>query len=99
MKVKWPVPGPKMPGPAEGTMRYVSCIFLAAFTTSLSLQAQLQTPPQTARQALIEMFMGKGPDAFAKHLPESARRALIRKGETPETSMVQRISMIGRQMT
>ena len=76
--------------------------FPGAFTTSLSLQAQLQTPPQppqTARQALIEMFMGKDPDAFAKHLPESARRALIRKGETPETSMVQRISMIGRQMT
>ena len=43
-------------------------------------------PPQSARQALIEMFMGKGSDDFAKHLPEAARQTLIRKGETPEGS-------------
>jgi len=54
--------------------------------------------PQTARQALIEMFTGKDPDAFEKHLPQVARQTLIRKGETPETSTVQRIANIGRQM-
>jgi hypothetical protein len=56
-------------------------------------------PPQSARQALIEMFMGKGPDDFAKHLPDAARRSLIHKGETPESSVVLRISEIGRQIT
>jgi type IV pilus assembly protein PilA len=83
-------------------MRHICSIFLAAFAVSISARAQTQTPPpppQTARQALIEMFMGKNPDSFAKHLPESARQTLIRKGGTPETSWVQRISMIGRQMT
>jgi hypothetical protein len=32
-------------------------------------------------------------------LPEVARQALIRKGETPVTSIVQKIGMLGRQMT
>lgn len=38
---------------------------------------------QTARQALIEMFLGKRPDDFAKHLPQETRRMLVRRGETP----------------
>jgi len=45
------------------------------------------------------MFFGKSADALQKHLPEVARHTLVRKGETPETSLVQRIAMIGRQMT
>jgi hypothetical protein len=44
------------------------------------------------------MFMGKGEDHFTKHLPEDARRTLIRKGETPETSTILKISTIGPQM-
>jgi len=83
-------------------MRHISFVVLLAFAVSIPIHAQTQTssePPQTARQALIEMFLGKNADAFAKHLPELARQALMRKGETPETSMVGRISMIGRQMT
>lgn len=55
-------------------------------------------PPQTARQALLEMFLGKSPDSFVKHLPKAARQMLIGKGETPETSIVYRISMIGHQL-
>jgi hypothetical protein len=53
-------------------------------------------PPQSARQALIEMFMGKGADDFSRHLPDDARQALIHKGETPETSIALRIASIGR---
>jgi len=68
---------------------------------SISVSAQLPTPappPQTARQALIEMFLGKGDNNFAKHLPEAARQALIHKGDNQETSTVLRISTIGRQL-
>ncbi len=43
--------------------------------------------------------MGKSPEAFTKHLPEVASRALIRKGEGPGNSMLQKISMIGQQFT
>ena len=33
-------------------------------------------PPQTARQALIELLFGGGGEAFSRHLPELARTAL-----------------------
>src|SRR5258706_16210556 len=85
-------------------MRNVVLILLAALTANVSAHAQTQAPkqrplqpPQTARQALIEMFMGKNPDAFVKHLPTVANQALLRKGENVETSMVQKIAMIGHQ--
>jgi hypothetical protein len=82
-------------------MRPGTFVLIFTLTASTLLQAQVQPPakpPQTARQALIEMFMGKDPEAFAKHLPSVAKGALITKGETLETSMVQRISMVGRQL-
>jgi hypothetical protein len=83
-------------------MRNSCFVLLAAFAGIVPSHAQTPTqppaPPQTARQALIEMFMGKSPDAFVKHLPSAASRALIRKGESPETSAVQKISIIGRQL-
>jgi len=82
-------------------MRPVCSILLLALAGNLSLSAQSVTPPppQSARQALLEMFFGKGENDFQKHLPEDARQTLIHKGETPETSTILRISTIGRQMT
>jgi hypothetical protein len=84
-------------------MRHILLLLLVV-AGSIALSAQtaetpVTPPPQTARQALIEMFMGKGADDFAKHLPEDARRALIHQGESPETTAVLRIAAIGRQMT
>jgi hypothetical protein len=77
-------------------MRHICLILLAG----VSLFAQTATPKtQSAREALIEMFFGKGADDFAKHLPEDARRALIHQGETPENSTLLKISALGRQMT
>jgi hypothetical protein len=79
-------------------MRQVLYALLFSLATS-PLAAQNQpTPPQSARQALIEMFVGKGENDFAKHLPDVARKALIHKGESPESSVVLRISAIGRSM-
>jgi hypothetical protein len=81
-------------------MRWILSVFLMAVAGSISLPAQTPPPPppQSARQALIEMFMGKGDKDFEKHLPEAAHQALIHKGETPDTSVVLRISTIARQM-
>jgi hypothetical protein len=83
-------------------MRLIRLVFLcAAIAGSIGLAAQTSssTPPpqQTARQALIEMFLGKNEGDFAKHLPEAAHQALIHKGETERTSVVLRISTIARQ--
>lgn len=37
-------------------------------------------PPQTARQALMEMFFGKAPGTFLKHLPAATLSALEQSG-------------------
>ena len=66
--------------------------------TSLTAQNQQTPPPQSARQALIEMFLGKGENDLAKHLPDITRKALIRKDESPESSIVLRIAAAGRSM-
>ena len=81
-------------------MLRIASVFLMLVFGSTPFRAQTLTPapPQTARQALIEMFVGKGPDDFMKHLPEAARQALIHKGDSPDTSVLLRISMIGRQV-
>lgn len=72
---------------------------VVTLTSGLPILAQSpsQPPKQTARQALVEMFLGKGPDDFVKHLPEETRRTLIHKGDTPEASWPLRFAMIGRQ--
>ena len=81
-------------------MRQVCSILLLLFAGDIILAAQTVTPPppQSPRQALLEMLFGKGENDFQKHLPEEARQTLIRKGETPETSTILRISTFGRQM-
>lgn len=89
-------------------MRQTWLVLWLAIAPAISLSAQTaaptsgqtatQPPPQSARQALIEMFLGKGDKAFEKHLPEAARQALIHKGETADTSVVLKISTIGREM-
>jgi hypothetical protein len=85
-----------------GYMRHFRFALLLTFAASLAVSAQnpastLAPPaPQSARQALIEMFMGKGDNDFTRHLPEDARRILIHKGETAEYSTVLKLANLGR---
>ncbi len=86
---------------AEENMRRCVLLLVIALAAGLS-QGQTQAPampPQTARQALLEMFLGKTPDAFKKHLPQMASKALIHQSDDAASSIVQQISMIGRQLT
>jgi hypothetical protein len=48
---------------------------------SASLFARPPAPPQTARQALIEMLTAKEPGAFQKHLPQVAKKQLLRAND------------------
>lgn len=84
-------------------MRLVGLVCLAVVMHGASLAGQVSSPmpppPQSARQALIEMFMGKGSDDFTKHLPDATRRALIHKGDTPESSFVLRFSTIAKEIS
>ena len=83
-------------------MRLIRLVFFLAFAGGISLWAQTPPatppPPQSARQALLEMFLGKGENDFTKHLPEAAHQVLIHKGDSPETNVILKISTIGRQM-
>ena len=58
--------------------------FALALLVSSSLDAQTAmeqpAPPQTARQALIEMFFGQASDHFEKHLADTTRRTYEKLG-------------------
>ena len=78
-------------------MRHLGITLLALIALSCPLFSQdvaqdAKPPEQSPRQALIEMFMGKGENDFAKHLPDAARTVLLHKGESRETSYLLKIS-------
>jgi hypothetical protein len=54
-----------------------------------------QVVPQTARQALLEMFFGKTPGIFAKHLPTATRAALEKSGGL---ASLQQFSLMANQL-
>lgn len=54
-----------------------------------------QAVPQTARQALLEMFFGKAPGTFAKHLPAATRAALEKSGAL---ASLQQFSLMASQL-
>ena len=49
---------------------------------------QSAVPPQTARQALMEMFFSKTQGTFAKHLPAATRTALEKSLGTGEPATI-----------
>ena len=57
------------------------------------LSAQTQQAPQTARQALIEMFFGTAPNHLEKHLSDSTRNTFKRMSGTGGMSMLDEFSM------
>ncbi len=61
-------------------MRRLVLFGLAAILGATSAWAQQTAAPQTARQALLEMFFSKTPGTFIKHLPTATRTALDKSG-------------------
>jgi hypothetical protein len=72
-------------------MRPLCLILLLAFSETHLSDAQPATspqPPQTARQALLDMITGS-PETFTKHLPEATRKTLL-QGEGSADSPILR---------
>ena len=75
------------------------------FITLVSMAARCQTlpatdpPPQTARQALLEMFLGRTPDHLERHLPEVAKKGFRQIGASGSDNLMAEIRMIGAQAT
>ncbi len=82
------------------TKKIFALIFSAAFALlSGSPFAGAQATPQTARQALLEMFFSKTPGTFEKHLPQATRAALRKAGTTSSVSMLTGFSAITSQLS
>jgi hypothetical protein len=58
-------------------------ILTVYFVLLSGLSAAQQPAPQTARQALLEMFFSKTPGTLEKHLPQATRAALPKAGSYP----------------
>ena len=74
-------------------MRRLFTIFVSVLLPALSINGQTAQPPQSARQALIDMFFGSSTDHLEKHLPDATRKTLKRLDSGEGTSMLAQISM------
>ena len=74
-------------------MRSVSAAAIVVLACSL-LSAQTPAPPQTAREALIEMFFGSAPNHLEKHLPDATRKTLQKLDSGDGRSLVSEFSML-----
>jgi hypothetical protein len=82
-----------------GMKKLRTVIFSSGFVLLLTtLPVSSQSVPQSARQALLEMFFSKTPGTFEKHLPQAMRAALRKSGATPGTSMLDGFSAITSQL-
>src|ERR1043166_1329951 len=78
-------------------MNWAKIITLLAVSVVASAQTQQTPPPQTARQAVLEMLLGKNPNAFQKHLPENAIDIFGKTDSGLLAMFNQQISVIQRQ--
>ncbi len=70
-------------------MNWAKIIALVVASVVAAGAQQPEPPPQTARQGLLEMFFGKDPKAFAKHVPETVLE-VFGKADTGLITMVTR---------
>jgi type IV pilus assembly protein PilA len=82
------------------TKNLLAVIFISALVSLFpNLAVSAEVAPQTARQALLEMFFSKTPRTFEKHLPQATRAALRKAGTTSGASMLNGFSALTSQLT
>lgn len=79
-------------------MRRLAISLIVILTiSSAALHAQTQPPPQTARQALIEMFFGSSANHLEKHLPDITRKSFQKMSGGNGQTLLAQFSMIASQ--
>jgi len=73
------------------------CVFVLS-AVSLAVAGEAAPAPQTARQALLEMFFAKTAGTFDKHLPEATRTALRQAPNGSPAAMLNAITLLTSQM-
>jgi hypothetical protein len=82
------------------TRKLLALILSSTFALSFgSLFSSAQATPQTARQALLEMFFSKTPGTFEQHLPQATRAALRKASPTSGASMATGLSAMTSQLS
>ena|SRR5579884_3145521 len=71
---------------------------LALIALVVPLCAGAQPAPQTARQALIEMFFGKAPGSLDKHLPDAFREAIAKATAGQSNSTLATFALLAGQL-
>src|SRR5215813_8866244 len=72
--------------------RLVGVLTLVLFSSFLN--AQEAQAPQTARQSLIEMFLGVAPNHLERHLPDVTRKTLQRLDSGDGQSLLSQFTLI-----
>lgn len=73
------------------------CVTFMCLGATLAF-SQTASTPQTARQALIEMFFGTGPSHLEKHLPDATRSTLKKMSSANGMSALDEFSMFASEM-
>jgi hypothetical protein len=72
-------------------------LFLSSSLAANAQNEQMPPPPQSPRQALLEMFFGATPNHLEKHLPEVARKAFQQLDTGTGPGFLGEISMIASE--
>jgi hypothetical protein len=75
----------------------VTVLVLLSALAANAQNEQMPPPPQSPRQALLEMFFGATPNHLEKHLPEAARKAFQQLDTGTGAGFLGEIPMIASQ--
>jgi TonB family protein len=83
----------------EASMRQAPAVFVL-FSSLLFGQSSppKSASPQTARQALIDMFFGETPDHMERHLPEATKKSLAKFGGTSGRNYFSDFALLSSQI-
>lgn len=71
---------------------------LAVIVTFPSLVLAQKPAPQSARQALIEMFFGTKPNHLERHLPDVTKKSFARMNSSESQNLLSELSSLSSQM-
>src|SRR5579863_4021903 len=75
----------------------IAFVLFASSALAAQSAAKDSSAPQTARQALIEMFFGQAPNHLEKHLPEVTRQVFHEMQESNGGSYLAMFSLLAKQ--
>ena len=73
------------------------CLFSILLHSVCSFATTQEPPPQTARQALMEMFFSKETGTFNRHLPDVTLAALEKSGALDKLKLYSAVTQIPNQ--